>query len=80
MAFVTLRRSRNTLSYYLVESYRDGQGRSRKRTLCYLGARRAAASNERGEASRQSQRAARHAADADALAFIDQAADHEEER
>ena len=37
MAFITLRRSRNTLSYYLVESYRDDQGRSRKRTLCYLG-------------------------------------------
>ncbi len=37
MAFVTLRRCRNTSSYYLVESYRDEQGRSRKRTLCYLG-------------------------------------------
>ena len=37
MAFVTLRRSRNTSSYYLVESYRDAQGRARKRTLCYLG-------------------------------------------
>jgi hypothetical protein len=37
MAFITLRRSRNTRSYYLVESYRDDQGRSRKRTLCYLG-------------------------------------------
>jgi len=37
MAFITLRRSRNTRSYYLVESYRDEQGRSRKRTLCYLG-------------------------------------------
>jgi hypothetical protein len=37
MAFITLRRSRNTKSYYLVESYRDEQGRSRKRTLCYLG-------------------------------------------
>jgi hypothetical protein len=37
MAFITLRRSRNTFSYYLVESYRDDQGRSRKRTLCYLG-------------------------------------------
>jgi hypothetical protein len=37
MAFITLRRSRNTKSYYLVESYRDGHGRSRKRTLCYLG-------------------------------------------
>jgi hypothetical protein len=37
MAFVTLRRTRNTVSYYLVESYRDDRGRSRKRTLCYLG-------------------------------------------
>jgi hypothetical protein len=37
MAFVTLRRSRNTKGYYLVESYRDERGRSRKRTLCYLG-------------------------------------------
>jgi hypothetical protein len=37
MAFITLRRSRNTSNYYLVESYRDEQGRSRKRTLCYLG-------------------------------------------
>ena len=37
MAFITLRRSRNPSSYYLVESYRDEQGRSRKRTLCYLG-------------------------------------------
>ncbi|WP_165074830.1 hypothetical protein [Paludisphaera rhizosphaerae] len=37
MAFIVLRRSRNTRSYYLVESYRDEFGRSRKRTLCYLG-------------------------------------------
>lgn len=37
MAFIILRRSRNTRSYYLVESYRDGQGRPRVRTLCYLG-------------------------------------------
>lgn len=37
MAFIALRRSRNTRNYYLVESYRDAQGRSRKRTLCYLG-------------------------------------------
>ena len=37
MAFIVLRRSRNTSSYYLVESYRDAEGRSRKRTLCYLG-------------------------------------------
>lgn len=37
MAFITLRRSRNTLSYYLVESYRDEAGLSRKRTICYLG-------------------------------------------
>ncbi len=37
MAFITLRRSRNSRGYYLVESYRDQEGRSRKRTLCYLG-------------------------------------------
>src|ERR1043165_8712350 len=37
MAFIVLRRSRNTRSYYLVESYRDGQGKARRRTLCYLG-------------------------------------------
>lgn len=37
MAFIVLRRSRNTSGYYLVESYRDPDGRSRKRTLCYLG-------------------------------------------
>jgi hypothetical protein len=37
MAFITLRRLRGTRSYYLVESYRDDSGRSRKRTLCYLG-------------------------------------------
>jgi hypothetical protein len=37
MAFVVLRRSRNTFSYHLVESYRDEKGRTRKRTLCYLG-------------------------------------------
>jgi hypothetical protein len=37
MAFIVLRRSRNTRSYYLVESYRDDQGRTRRRTLCYLG-------------------------------------------
>src|SRR5437764_5389560 len=37
MAFITLRRSRDTQGYYLVESYRDAAGRSRKRTLCYLG-------------------------------------------
>jgi hypothetical protein len=37
MAFIVLRRSRNTRSYYLVETYRDGQGRPCKRTLCYLG-------------------------------------------
>jgi hypothetical protein len=40
MAFITLRRSRSTRSYYLVESYRDEAGRSRKRTLCYLGRQR----------------------------------------
>lgn len=37
MAFIILRRSRNTKSYYLVESYRDANGRSRKRAICYLG-------------------------------------------
>jgi hypothetical protein len=37
MAFILLKRSRNTRSYYLVENYRDGEGRSRRRTLCYLG-------------------------------------------
>jgi hypothetical protein len=37
MAFIALRRSRNTRSYYLVESYRDEQGQTRRRTLCYLG-------------------------------------------
>jgi hypothetical protein len=37
MAFIVLRRSRNTRNYYLVESYRDEHGRSRKRTLCHLG-------------------------------------------
>jgi hypothetical protein len=37
MAFIYLRRSRNTRSYLLIESYRDSKGSSRKRTLCYLG-------------------------------------------
>jgi hypothetical protein len=37
MAFIVLRRSRNTRSYYLVESYRDEQGKTRRRTLCNLG-------------------------------------------
>ena len=37
MAFIVLRRSRNTRSYYLVESYRDDQGNTQRRTLCYLG-------------------------------------------
>jgi hypothetical protein len=37
MAFIYLRRSRKTRSYLLIESYRDDHGRSRKRTLCYLG-------------------------------------------
>lgn len=37
VAYIVLRRSRKTRNYYLVESYRDDQGRSRKRTLCYLG-------------------------------------------
>jgi hypothetical protein len=40
MAFIVLRRSRNTRSYYLVESYRDDQGKTRRRTLCYLGRER----------------------------------------
>jgi|SRR5579883_1912254 len=40
MAFIVLRRSRNTRSYYLVESYRDERGRTRRRTLCYLGRER----------------------------------------
>jgi hypothetical protein len=30
LAFITLRRSRNTRSYYLVESYRDQEGRARR--------------------------------------------------
>ncbi len=37
MAFIVLRRSRNTRSYYLVESYRDDHGKTQRRTLCYLG-------------------------------------------
>lgn len=37
MAFIVLRRSRNTRSYYLVESYRGEQGKTRRRTVCYLG-------------------------------------------
>jgi chromosome segregation ATPase len=37
MAFIVLRRSRNTRSYCLVESYRDDQGKTQRRTLCYLG-------------------------------------------
>jgi len=37
MAFIVLKRSRNTRNYYLVESYRDKQNVVRKRTLCYLG-------------------------------------------
>jgi hypothetical protein len=37
MAFIVLRRSRNTRSYYLVESYRDDNGKTQRRTLCYLG-------------------------------------------
>ncbi len=37
MAFIVLRRSRNTRNYYLVESYRDAEGTARRRTLCYLG-------------------------------------------
>lgn len=37
MAFIVLKRSRNTRNYYLVESYRDRENVVRKRTLCYLG-------------------------------------------
>lgn len=37
MAFIVLRRSRNTRNFYLVESYRDRKGKTKKRTLCYLG-------------------------------------------
>jgi hypothetical protein len=37
MASIYLRRSRNTRSYLLIESYRDDQDRPRSRTLCYLG-------------------------------------------
>ncbi len=37
MAFIVLKRSRNTRNYYLVESYRDTKNVVRKRTLCYLG-------------------------------------------
>lgn len=37
MAFIVLRRSRNTRSYALVERYRDERGRVRSRVLCYLG-------------------------------------------
>jgi hypothetical protein len=37
MAFIVLRRSRNTRSYYLVESYRDELGKAQRRALCYLG-------------------------------------------
>jgi hypothetical protein len=37
VAFIVLRRSRNTRSYLLIESARDDRGKTRKRTLCYLG-------------------------------------------
>jgi hypothetical protein len=37
MAFIILRRSRNSKGYYLVQSFRNEQGRSRRRILCYLG-------------------------------------------
>jgi hypothetical protein len=37
MAFIVLRRSRNTRSYALVERYRDERGQVRSRVLCYLG-------------------------------------------
>jgi hypothetical protein len=40
VAFIVLRRSRNTRSYYLVESYRDDRGMTRRRTICYLGRER----------------------------------------
>lgn len=37
MAFIRLIRSRQTLSYYLVENYRGPDGQPRQRKLCYLG-------------------------------------------
>jgi hypothetical protein len=37
MAYIYLRKSRNTRSYVLIESYRDNQGRPTNRLLCYLG-------------------------------------------
>ena len=37
MEFIVLRRSRNMRSYYRVESYRDDQRKTQRRTLCYLG-------------------------------------------
>jgi hypothetical protein len=37
MSFIYLRRSRNTRSYLLVENYRDANGKTTKRTICYLG-------------------------------------------
>jgi hypothetical protein len=37
MAFILLKRSRNTRNYYLVENFRDDDGATRRRTLCYLG-------------------------------------------
>ncbi|WP_076351873.1 hypothetical protein [Paludisphaera borealis] len=37
MAYIRLIRSRQTLSYYLVENTRDPNGQPRQRKLCYLG-------------------------------------------
>ncbi len=37
MSFLVPRRSRNRESYYLVESYCDSEGKTKRRTLCYLG-------------------------------------------
>ena len=37
MAFIVLRRSRNTRSYYLVEICRNDEGKARRHTLCYQG-------------------------------------------
>jgi hypothetical protein len=37
MAYIVSRRSHNSRGFYLVESYRNGQGSPRLRTLCYLG-------------------------------------------
>jgi hypothetical protein len=37
MAFIYLRRSRNTRNYLLVENFRGPNGKTSKRTLCHLG-------------------------------------------